>query len=243
MEDVVYDQHAALEQKHWWFQGRRHILAGVLRDRLGNDGVNRSILDVGSGTGEMLDMLSEFGAVRGLDMSPRAVAYCHDRFGSSVDVRVGRVPDDLAPADVITAFDVIEHLDDDAGALERIRAVLPPGGLFVCTVPAFQFLWSGHDEVNHHRRRYSRHELRQRLESAGFRVERLTYFNALLFPAVAGVRLIRRRTSGDPRSDMALPPRWANRLLLHLFKFERRLVRRRSLPFGVSLLAVCTAVH
>jgi hypothetical protein len=118
-----------------------------------------------------------------------------------------------------------------------------PGGLFVCTVPAFRFLWSGHDVVNQHRRRYSRRELRQRLEAAGFAIEQLTYFNALLFPAVAGVRLIRRGRSETPRSDMALPPRWANRLLLRLFRSERRLVRRGTLPFGVSLLAVCTAVE
>jgi SAM-dependent methyltransferase len=241
MEDVLYDQHAALEHQHWWFQGRRQIVADVLRGRLGSsDAAARSILDVGSGTGEMLDMLCEFGAVRGIDMSPRAVAYCHERFGTTIDVRVGRLPDDLAPADVITAFDVIEHLADDEEALRRIRAVLPPDGVFVCTVPAFQFLWSAHDELNHHQRRYGRRELRRRLQSAGFHIERLTYFNTMLFPAAAGVRLLRRRTSDARTQEMSLPPRWANRFLLQLFKSESRIVRTLSLPFGLSLLAVCT---
>jgi SAM-dependent methyltransferase len=240
VEAVVYDQHAALEQTHWWFQGRRHILAAVLRERLGAHSSGREILDVGSGTGEMLDMLSEFGAVRGLDISSKAIAYCRDRFGNTVDVRLGGIPDDLVTADVITAFDVIEHVEDDVQALRRIRAHLPSGGVFVCTVPAFEFIWSDHDEVNHHRRRYRRRGLRQRLESAGFEVEQLTYFNTLLFPAVVVIRLLRHRTGGIPQSDMAALPGWVNRFLFHLFSFERRLLCRWSLPFGVSLLAVCT---
>lgn len=239
VDDFVYEEHASVEREHWWFQGRRQVVASVLRRHLGPDQGDRRILDVGSGTGEMLDMLREFGDVHGLDMSPKAVAYCRDRFGSSVDVRVGRVPDDLSPADVVTAFDVIEHLEDDAGALGKIHALLPPGGLFICTVPAFSFLWSGHDVVNHHKRRYTRRLLLRRLRDAGFEVDRISYFNTLFFPLVAGIRLVRRRSSAAPVSDIAMPSPRINAILKRLFSSERWLVTRMDLPVGVSLLAVC----
>jgi SAM-dependent methyltransferase len=184
-------------------------------------------------------MLSAFGSVSGLDMSPLAVAYCRQRLGDKVDVRVGVVPDDLVTADVVTMFDVIEHLEDDLGALRRIHAVLPPGGVLVCTVPAFSFLWSEHDVVNHHFRRYTHRTLRGRLESAGFTVERISYFNAVLFPMIAAVRLLRPKGRRPGRSDMRMPAQWVNRILKKVFAAERFLLRFISLPFGVSLVAVC----
>lgn len=239
MDDFVYQEHASVEREHWWFQGRRRVVASVLRRHLGIAPGGRKILDVGSGTGEMLDMLRDFGDVRGLDMSPKAVSYCRARFGDDVDVRLGRVPEDLSPADVVTAFDVIEHLDDDAGALREIHAVLPPGGHFICTVPAFEFLWSGHDVVNHHKRRYTRRTLRRRLRTAGFEVDRISYFNTLFFPLVVGVRLVRRRTSAPPVSDITLPSPRVNSILMRMFASERWLLNRVNLPVGVSLVAVC----
>ncbi len=156
MDSAVYDELAAVEDTHWWFLGRRRIMRDVLRRRLGRGGTGRSIVDVGCGTGGMLGMLREFGTVTGLDASPIAVHYCEGRFGASVEVRLGRIPEDIPEgADLITAFDVVEHLEDDEKALAGIRDRLPAGGLFVCTVPAFPFLWSGHDVVHHHYRRYT----------------------------------------------------------------------------------------
>ena len=241
MDSFVYDELAAVERTHWWFQGRRRILADVLRRRLGTGRAgDGSIVDVGCGTGEMLDMVSEFGPVTGLDASPIAVGYCRQRFGDTVDVRLGRIPEDVPDGvGVVTAFDVVEHLEDDDKALRGICDRLAPGGVFVCTVPAFPFLWSGHDEVHHHYRRYTRAVLRQRLEEAGFAVERLTYFNTLLFPAAAAVRLLHRFVPGAPSSDASAPAGPVNRVLLQLFAAERFLLRRTDLPFGVSLLAVC----
>jgi hypothetical protein len=138
----------------------------------------------------------------------------------------------------------VEHLEDDEGALSAIRASLAPGGLFVCTVPAFSFLWSEHDEVHHHYRRYTRRVLRRRLESAGFLVERMSYFNTFLFPLAAAVRLGHRLRPGTGKgSDASIPPAWANRLLVRLFAAERWLLRMTSLPVGISLLAVCRRVE
>jgi hypothetical protein len=117
--------------------------------------------------------------------------------------------------------------------------MLPVGGRFICTVPAFQFLWSGHDVVNHHRRRYTRPALRSRLQAAGFEVERVSYFNTLLFPGIAAARLLRFGTRTTPRSDISLPTPSVNRWLRRLFASERWLLRSVSLPVGVSIVAVC----
>lgn len=242
MDSFVYDELAAVERTHWWFQGRRRILADVLRRRVPVAGSrDRSIVDVGCGTGEMLDMVREFGTVTGLDASPIAVAYCRQRFGDAVDVRLGRIPADVPDGvAMVTAFDVVEHLEDDEKALRGIYERLAGGGVFVCTVPAFPFLWSGHDEVHHHYRRYTRRGLRRRLEDAGFVVERLTFFNTVLFPVTAAVRLLHRIAPGTPSgSDATVPSGPANRLLRAVFSAERFLLRVMDLPVGVSLLAVC----
>lgn len=241
VDDRIYEELAAVEGTHWWFQARRRILREVVDRHRPASGVPAAIVDIGCGTGEMLDMLREFGPVTGLDASPIAVRRCRQRFGASVDVRLGRIPDDLpANAALVTAFDVVEHLEDDEGALSAIARSLAPGGRFICTVPAFSFLWSGHDVAHHHHRRYTRRGLRRRLVRAGFRIERISYFNTLLFPAVVAVRLAQRlRPGATHHSDAAVPSPRANRLLFRLFVAERRLLRVTDLPVGISLLAVC----
>lgn len=246
MEATLQHQFAEIGRTHWWFQGRRRVVASVMRAELARPaGRDLSILDVGCGTGEMTDMLAEFGTVTAIDGSEDAVEHCRARFGAGLDVRVGTIPADLPPAgssDVVTAFDVIEHLDDDAEALRCLHRVLRPGGTLVVTVPAFAFLWGPHDVISHHRRRYSAPQLRARLEEAGFSVERLTYFNTLLFPAVAAVRLARRIVGEQPgHSDFRTLPPALNRALTSLFGFEALLLARWPLPVGVSLLAVCTS--
>ncbi len=245
MEAALQHQFAQIDQTNWWFQGRRRVVAAVLRgepELVAGPGLR--IFDVGCGTGEMLDMLREFGTVAAIDGSPDAVRHCKNRFGDELDVHVGVIPGDLpaaGSADVVTAFDVIEHLDDDEGALAHFHRVLRPGGTLVVTVPAFAFLWGPHDVISHHYRRYSAPQLRSSLVEAGFSVERLTYFNTVLFPVVAAVRLLRRLVGErSPRSDFRQMPTSLNRALLALFSVEAALLTRCSLPVGVSLLAVCT---
>lgn len=248
MDRSLHLQFAEIEGEHWWFQGRRRVVASVLRRHLGAGAGRRErrIFDVGCGTGEMVDMLREFGDVSAIDSSQDAVQRCRERFGGHVQVDVGWLPDDLpAPGsvDMVTAFDVLEHLDDDLDALRRVHGALLPNGVLVVTVPAFQFLWGPHDVLSHHRRRYTRAQLRHRLEEAGFWVERISYFNTVLFPAVAAVRLarrVRRRRAEPAASDFAMPSRLVNRLLLALMSSEAFLLRGGSLPLGVSIVAVAT---
>lgn len=144
----------------------------------------------------------------------------------------------------MTALDVIEHVDDDLALLRDLRRVARPGGTLLLSVPAYPFLWGPQDEISHHRRRYVAKELRDRVSDAGWKLSRLTYFNMLLFPPIAAVRVLRppRPADGELKSDLAMTRSGRlNVLLARLFSMEAPLVERRDLPFGVSLVAVATA--
>ncbi|MGA9523646.1 MAG: class I SAM-dependent methyltransferase [Myxococcaceae bacterium] len=241
MEAHLYRELASLEETHWWFQGRRTVIRSVLEKHL-KPGVRRRILDAGCGTGGMLGLLREFGETEGLEGSEEALRFCRERVGDSVRLLHGRIPDDIPGEptfDVISSFDVLEHLPEPVTALSAIRRALKPDGLFVCTVPAFQFLWSAHDEVHHHHRRYTEPMLREQLQRAGLRVRWISYFNSLLFPPIAAVRVLEKLLpERDGKSDLGKLPMPVNALLGALFKAERFLVPRFNLPFGVSLIAL-----
>lgn len=244
MDRSLHQQFADIEWSHWWFCARRAILADVLGQRLDrakSDG--RRLLDVGCGAGAMIAVLERFGSVQGFDLSPESIEYCRNRFPAS-RFAVGAIPDVLAqvePVDVACAFDVIEHIEDSVGALRAMRAALRPDGLLLCTVPAYQWLWGPHDDLNGHRRRYTATLLRKELEASGFRVDYLTYFNTLLLLPIAAVRLARQHIlRREPSSDFVLPRPGKNRLLTWLMAMERFPLRHTSLPAGVSLLAVAT---
>ncbi len=241
MNPELYEAHDRLEDRHWWFEGRRRVIRSVLKRHL-LPRANRRILDVGCGTGGMFPLLSEFGDVSGAEYSDDARARAQLKFP---DKRIERcvLPDELPDGswDVVSAFDVIEHLDDPIASLRTMRARLPFDGQAVITVPAFQFLWSKHDEANHHKRRYGRMQLVSHLSTAGFKVTFASYFNTLLFPAVAGARVLERllpsRFGGDG-ADLEETTEPLNGLLTNLFGSEALAVGRSRLPFGVSLIAV-----
>lgn len=238
MDRAAYESMARLEGRHWWFVGRRAILSDVM-DRLGAKAPLK-ILEVGCGTGGNLDMLSSFGDVTGVEPDEAARALSSTRSGALVVD--GRLPDglglDLQTFDVLAAFDVLEHLDDDRGGLAAAAACLKPGGRAVLTVPAFPSLWSRHDELHHHKRRYTRAEFKALVRSAGFEIDRLSYFNtALLLPAIL-VRFIKKRTGSSAGDAESVPPGFVNFILTRIFAFERFILRRASLPFGLSLIAV-----
>jgi SAM-dependent methyltransferase len=248
MDETLYHQFAHIEDDHWWFRGRRDIIRSLLRRWLPPPPADqrRRILDVGCGTGAMLPLLQEFGDVEGLECSSDALDYCRSRVGDAVPLHQGLLPDGIPAGhcyDLVTAFDVIEHIPDEVEALRAMRQALQPGGTLLCTVPAFMFLWGPHDDINHHYRRYTRALLVKQLSRAGFKVRRVSYFNTLLFPPIAGVRLARRvipsRQNGG--SDFSVGPPLANRVLTSLFAAERHVLPRAPLPFGVSLVAMARA--
>lgn len=241
MNTEMYVLHDRYEEKHWWFAARRQIVLHRLSRELGERRRTLRLLDVGCGAGGMLDHLRAFGDVIGVDPSPEAVAYAAGK--NTAEVRTGTLPDGLpfSPTDrfdVITLLDVLEHIDEDIASLIALRRLLSPDGLLLLTVPAYQFLWSAHDVMNEHKRRYSRALLRARLETAGFEMQTLSYYNTLLFPAVAAVRIVKRWIGGsEGASDIRPVPRPLNALLRSMFAAERHVLGTVALPFGVSLIA------
>lgn len=242
----MYRAHATLERDHWWFVGRRAVVAEVIERRLGTEGVG-PVLDVGCGTGGMLPLLARYGEVTALEAEPFAVTHARSQ-PVTAEVVEGRVPHDVPRQGhygLVTAFDVIEHLEDDVGALRAMKEAARPGGAVVVTVPAFAWLWSEHDVANGHYRRYDRRGLVRVIGEAGLDVRHASYFNSVLLPPIAAVRVLGRlrRTERHGRSDFELgtPPKPVNALLTTALRSERRLVAGPGLPVGVSLIAVARA--
>jgi SAM-dependent methyltransferase len=228
--------HVEEDRGHWYFRARRSVIESVLRRALPRRRLH--LVDIGCGTGNVLDRLGDFGEAVGVEANETLLAVAR---AAGLDARKGALPDDLPVAsgwaDVVLLLDVIEHVEDDLAALRGARLVLADGGLLLLTVPAHPWLWSTHDVVLGHRRRYVASSLRRLVERAGYRVERVTYFNSVLFPAIAGTRVV-KRLRGSDRHDLQRPGPLLNRVLERLFALERHVVARWPLPFGMSLLVV-----
>jgi SAM-dependent methyltransferase len=240
----LYRDYSEIEDRHWWSLGRRAIFLRILDRDLPSppDGSPRSILDIGCGAGAMLRELERYGRAQGLDSAPEAVRLCRERGVS--DVRLATpppLPYDSGSFDLVTALDVLEHIEDDDRMVSEVSRILRPGGCFLLSVPAYRFLWGLQDEVSHHQRRYIGGEVRELLNRSGLAVRRLTYFNSLLFPIIASVRLTRRlrRTHPSVESDFDLTrPGRLNDVLARVLASERYVIDRVNLPFGVSILAL-----
>ncbi len=230
----------AVDEHHWWYRGRRRIIRAEL-DRLVLPAGAR-VLDAGCGSGRTLQELVDYGRVNGLELNTEAAELARQRGLGEVEIgRLEELPWDDGTFDLMTCLDVIEHVPDDVAALIELRRVCRPGGWLLVTVPAYQGLWSRHDVANHHFRRYSRPRLRGAAAAAGWRIERVSAFNSLLLAPAAAVRLAQRRRgagNGDT-SDLDLGPAWLNDALEWPLALEARwLARGRSLPAGLSLLAL-----
>ena len=236
MDPAYLAAHVEEDDQHWYFRGRLAVIIGALRRVLPQRPLR--LVDIGCGTGAVLRGLADFGEAVGVEVNEILLAVAR---AAGLDARKGALPDDLPIAagwaDVVLLLDVIEHLDDDVAALRAARRVLADGGVLVVTVPAYPWLWSGHDVALGHRRRYVAGGLRRLVEGAGYRVERLTYFNTVLFPAIVATRLY-KRLRGDDRHDLQRPGPALNGFFGTLFALERHVVPSPALPFGTSLMVV-----
>jgi SAM-dependent methyltransferase len=240
-----YEKMYSLEDTYWWFQGRKHIIFSLL-ERSGAfepnvDGSAPVTVDLGCGTGLVLDHLHSRTRPVGLDLSALALTYCRER-GIRALARsdATQLPLGDDSTDLILALDLIEHIEDDARVYSEIARSLRPGGRAVISVPAYPFLWSEHDEALHHCRRYTRASLTRLLGGQPLRVERLTYAIAFTFLPIVAFRVLRRllRRRSAPRTHLIVLPGWMNGALISLLKIEAAMTRWVSFPFGVSLLAV-----
>ena len=240
MKEHTYPIMFRVEQSHWWYTGRRKILTGFV-DEICRRVTDRRprILDVGCGTGANLLMLSQFGEAEGVDIAEDALAFCRERGLDKVRLGAGEeLPYEDGTFDLVTALDVVEHMDDDLAGLREMRRVLRPGGRVLLFVPTFMFLWGLQDDVSNHRRRYRLPELRRVLEQAGFEIERTTYANITFFLPILIMRQLMRLTGVKTDSENNINVTALNGVLGRVFGAESWLLKRMNLPFGVSGLCV-----
>lgn len=241
MDDALERFTFDVEERHWWYRGRRAVIDAVL-DGLDLDAGAR-ILDAGCGSGRNMVQLARRGTVTGIELAPASLEAARERgVGPVVPGSLDEpLPFGDAAFDLALALDVLEHVEDDRAALAELARVVAPGGRLLVTVPQYGWLWGEHDVLAHHHRRYTRHTLLRRAADAGFEPERVTAFNTILLAPIALARLVQRaRRRAQPASDLGRTPQGVvNAALERLLRAEAALLRRgRDLPAGVSLLAV-----
>ena len=241
MEAHHYPLLYQVEEIHWWYVGRRRIIQSLVEKICATlDNPNPRILDVGCGTGANLKMLAGFGSAEGVDISPQAVDFCRERGLDSVKLgAIEELPYENDSFDLVTALDVVEHLDDDVAGLREMRRVLRRDGRLLLFVPAFMFLWGVQDDVSNHRRRYTLPSLLKAVEAAGFSVEWSSYANISFFLPVLLVRSVMRWLGLRADTEYGINISLMNGLFSRLFAAERFVLKDGRLPLGVS--AVCIA--
>ncbi len=242
MEEIEYRKMFAYEDDHWWFRGKRAIVAGMIR-RFAPPAGRARILDVGCGTGANLRALGSFGTTFGTDLHPLALALCRERGVRNVlRATAERLPYAAGSFDVVVLLDVLYHraVDDVDAALAEAHRVCRPGGCLVITDSALEWLRSPHDVAYHAARRFDRRELAARVTQSGFVVVKRSYMNALLFPLALVSRLVDRVRLGrdGSRSSLGRVHPAANRVLAGIYGLEARLLRHVSFPIGLSVLLV-----
>ncbi len=263
MRPVNYEVLFDVEEDHWWFVGRRAVVFGLIEEALGTlapsralgerrneaDGLNvdqhaggrayLTSLDIGCGTGATLDRLRSFGTAQGVDLSEIPLRFTrqrgHDRL---VCASATELPFADNSFDLITGLDVVEHVDDDLGALREINRVLKPGAPAVLFVPAFQSLWGPNDVQSGHKRRYRLPQLQTVVEAAGLHVEKITYSNLAMFAPIWLGRRLLTLLGKEEQSENRINHPLINGLLTKLFASEAQWLRKHSLPFGVSIVCV-----
>ena len=224
-----------LEQTYWWFVGRRAIIKAILGKHLLGGNKKLNILDFGSGTGGNFPLLSQFGEVLGVEVSKHAINLSKDNFK---DFKVYRIrlnepcPFAERSFDLIALLDVLEHVENDQKLILELKPLLKKGGMFLLTVPAYQWLWSAHDEVLGHFRRYSRSDIKEKLVDLGLRIKYSTYIISSVWPIVVIYRLINQK----PETSYVNLPSSANYFLIFLLKVEALLLKYIRFSFGTSVL-------
>lgn len=245
MDAKLYEAFNVIEEKHWWFVARRAYIYAYLSRFLQVDG-SLKLAEIGAGTGGNFDMLTQFGVLDAIEMDEKAIKLAALKAGDNdrvVSLKVGWLPDNIplhGQYDCVLALDVVEHVRDDADAVKTLVNLLKPSGFLLITVPAYQWLWSAHDEVNHHYRRYTAAKLKALFDETAVRILNLGYFNTLLFPIALVRRLSSRWTKNteSPHADLQIPGVLTNKCLNFVFSLESKWAGLISMPFGLSVIMI-----
>lgn len=240
MNQSEYHEMYELESHYWWFVARRRLVRRFVQE-IANGSSAGTIVDVGCGTGINQKELASFGDWYGVDSSWAALSLSQKRgVADLAQTEIEKLALASESADLLVALDVLEHVENDRDAIKELWRILKPNGRILLTVPAYQFLWSEHDEALHHKRRYVASEVRTKLTRAGFEVERISYFITSLFLPILLVRFWQTvfKKSVYPKTSHIILPGWLNSILVALLGFESFLLRKINLPFGVSIICV-----
>ncbi len=245
MEQHTYAIMNRVEDSHWWFVGRRLILESFLEDIVQSSkskAQSPKILDVGCGTGANLEMLANFGEAQGVDVSDDALEFCKTKGLKAHKGLAESLPFADESFDLVTALDVVEHLDDDVAGLKEMNRVLRKDGKTLIFVPAFMWLWGVQDDVSNHRIRYTKKQIVERLQKAGFEIERATYANITFFAPILGGRTLMKLAGIKPESENNVNVSALNSIFGKLFGAERFWLKRANFPFGVSIVVVAKKI-
>lgn len=250
MKSIEYSKMAETEDAYWWHVGRKKIIARQLKkthSASGADKTKTKLLNIGCGTGGTIPMLSKFGELDNVEISQEAIDICKGKGFLNVKKIDGiKLPFKSGSFDTAVALDVLEHIEDDDGALKEWRRVLKDHGRLLITVPAYQWLWSEHDESLHHFRRYTLSELHGKLNKAGFRVQKRTYAIIFSFPLIVGYRffksLMPNKNQAAAATSYVFLPKPVNAFFIGLLSLEARMLQHINAPFGTSLLIIAEKI-
>ena len=234
MLENEYHEMSTKEDRHWWFIGRRFIIDIFLKKLSLKK--NAEILDIGSGTGSNINLLSKYGQLSIMEPNYIAHGYLKKKYFDIDKLKVGSCPEHLEYSkkfDLVSLFDVLEHIEEDALTLDKIYNILNLNGYIIITVPAYQWLWSDHDIRLMHKRRYNLTQIKKIIPK-NLKIEQATYFNTLLFPLAVIERIIKKTFKTKDKSDNF----FINFILKFIFKLERKLLNFINFPYGLSILIV-----
>ena len=240
MNKEYENKYHILEKNHFWFKSRRAYIQRLLL----SEPKSSKVLDIGCSSGVLLDELRNMGFdshnLYGIDISPTAIENCKQINLNNCFVMDAQCVDLDQTFDVIIASDCLEHLEKDQQALMQWHRMLNAGGKIYVFVPAFMFLWSKHDTANMHHRRYLKSNLSSKMNKAGFKIDKASYWNFLLFLPIAIIRTTNRwlaLSKADNKGDLDTIPRF-NTLLYSLIELENKWLVNYNFPFGVSVFCI-----
>ena len=243
MQQSYYNDYYTLEREHWWFQIRAKIIMNRI-SKIASGGRELKILNVGVATGFTSEMLAQFGSVKSVEYNEDCYEFLKEKLNIDVvKASILELPFEDNSYDLVCAFDVIEHVDDDSLATKELKRVTKLEGSVIVTVPALMLLWSMHDEINHHYRRYTSSSLKKLFIGSG-KITKCTYFNYFLFFPIAVFRIIsgtfrvKQKSGNRSGSDFSVASGKLIGRVLHLIFYTEYLLLRAQInfPIGVSIL-------